>query len=903
MQRFMRSFLLFALLFLALSSQAATLRGQVVGPGGDALPGAVVVVQGTALSAAADAAGRYEIRDVPAGRYTVRVSFVGYRELEKAVVLSGDEVAELSFKLQAQAQDLAGVVVTGKLNQEEENASRLSERTADNIINVISSKAIERSPDINAANVLTRVSGINIQRNAGSNGAYAVIRGMEPRYNNTLVNGVKIPSPDSQNRFVSLDIVPSDLLKRIEVTKSLVPSMEGDATGGTVNLVMKDAPDTTLFRATASVGYSQIFFDRRYESFSQADIQQQSPSGRFGTDYAATQQDFSRSNLKVVPKQAPPTYLAGLTFGHRYSNNRLGVLVAFNTQNQYFGSNGFFNSVATNPQNQPYLVTIEAPRNFSNHQINNGLVTHLDFTINERNKLAFDNLLLRSDFSQLESAVDTLLTDQRRGPGTGTINPLLQTHTTRQILENAKFSGRHELASRLLFDWAGVVSEATSNSPDYATLNTDFLLSPTADGKINRSAEFVNTELRVWQHNRDRDYTGLANLAFQTSLLHRALELKAGGLYRSKDRYNLQDEYDLRGAQNADGTKQIFTGIDNAQFTVYTPLGTAAADAANYTTYEKIGAGYVQAKWELGPLQVLTGIRLENTQQGFTTVQISPVSTLPSGIAKTYQDFLPSLNLRYTLHEQQNLRFSYFASINRPNYYELVPYRSYTTGIDGNPKLQHATADNLDLRYEIYPTPENYFTVGVFYKRIVNPIELKLEGLSAGQLFRQPQNNPTPATNIGAEVTFTKYLQHFGLSGNYTYTHSVLTDHQKVFNDAATGQSYVVAQDRPLQSQADHIVNVSLLFRDRPTGFYTQLSYQYTGRILQLVGANFDYYQRPLSSLALSVDKDITRHFTAFAKLNNLLNTKTILTVSQSDLVLQQDTFKATYLLGVRYAL
>ncbi|WP_254244841.1 TonB-dependent receptor plug domain-containing protein [Hymenobacter sp. BRD67] len=190
------------------------------------------MVQGTSFNAPVDASGQYEIRNVPTGSYTVRASFVGYREESKAVVLTNDkQTITIDFALQEQSQSLGNVLVSGKMNQEEENASRLSERTADNIINVISSKAIERSPDINAANVLTRVSGITIQRSAGNDGAYAVIRGMEPRYNNTLVNGIKIPSPDSKNRFVPLDIVPSDLLKRIEVTKSLVPSMEGDATG------------------------------------------------------------------------------------------------------------------------------------------------------------------------------------------------------------------------------------------------------------------------------------------------------------------------------------------------------------------------------------------------------------------------------------------------------------------------------------------------------------------------------------------------------------------------------------------------------------------------------------------------------------------------------------------------
>jgi len=242
-------------LLVAFGSQAATIRGRVTGGKGEALIGAVVVVQGTGFSAPVDATGHYEISHVPAGSYSVRASYVGYQETVKAVVLRDEEtVKQLDFALQEQAQSLANVTVLGKLNQEEENASRLSEKTADNIVNVISARAIERSPDINAANVLQRVSGVTIQRASGSDGAYAVIRGMEPRYNNTLVNGVKIASPDDKNRFVPLDIVPSDLLKRIEVTKALLPSMEADAIGGTVNLVMKNAPDTTVLKATAAVG-------------------------------------------------------------------------------------------------------------------------------------------------------------------------------------------------------------------------------------------------------------------------------------------------------------------------------------------------------------------------------------------------------------------------------------------------------------------------------------------------------------------------------------------------------------------------------------------------------------------------------------------------------------------------
>ena len=902
----MRALLLVCGLLSTFLSQAVSLRGRVTDARtGEALPGAVVLVQGTSLSAPTDAAGRYEIPNVPAGHYLVQASFVGYQPGQRTVdVPSSGEVAPVDFALQTQAQNLGTVAVTGKLNQEEENASRLTERTADNVLNVIGARAMERSPDINAANVLQRVSGVTVQRNAGSDGAYAVIRGLEPRYNNTLVNGIKIASPDNVNRYVSLDIVPSDLLKRIEVSKALLPSMEADAIGGTVNLVMKDAPDTTLFRATASVGYSQLFFGRRFSSFSKTDIQAESLNQRFGADYSATPADFSRSNLRVVTQQAPPTYLAGLTFGHRYLGNRLGVLVAVNTQNQFYGSDGTYNYVVTGRTNEPSIYRASTRQTY-NQQRNSGLVTHLDFNLSEHHKLAFDNVVLLADLAELRTTVDTTLTDQRRGPGTGTVHELLRTRTTRQVVENAKLSGRHELAPRLLLDWTAGYSLATRNAPDEAQLDIDRLLSPQPDGSIKQSPNSLNGLGRVWQHNRDRDYSALAGLAWQPQVLGHDVELRLGGLYRDKERFNLQDEYSLKAAADANGVKQVYTTIDAAQFVVYTPKGTYFYDVANYTAYERIGAGYAQAKAQLGPVQALGGVRVENTQQGFGTKLISTALDQPSAIAKSYTDILPSLHLRASLGERQNLRLSYFASLARPNYYELVPYTSRASTdylIEGNPALRHTTADNYDLRYEIYPSAEDFFTLGGYYKRLTDPIELVFRGYGSGQLTLRPENGNL-TTIAGVEVAFTKYFgPHVGLLGNYTYAHS-RTSSLKVFNDQANNTNYSVSQERPLQGQADHVLNLSLLLRDQPTGLFVQTSYQYTGRTLRLIGASFDYYQQPQSSLAVSAEKDLRRHFTAFAKLNNLLNTPSELKVNDSNVVQQRDTFRATYLLGLRYAL
>ncbi|HEX4851081.1 MAG TPA: TonB-dependent receptor plug domain-containing protein, partial [Puia sp.] len=128
----------------------------------------------------------------------------------------------------------------------------------------------------NAANVLQRMSGLTIDRNGGGDEAYPIVRGLDPRYSNTLINGIKITSPDDKSRFVPLNVVPSDLLGSIEVHKTLIPEMEGDAIGGSVNMLMKDAPEKKMFKTLVSVGYSKIFMDRQFLTFSKKDIQQKS---------------------------------------------------------------------------------------------------------------------------------------------------------------------------------------------------------------------------------------------------------------------------------------------------------------------------------------------------------------------------------------------------------------------------------------------------------------------------------------------------------------------------------------------------------------------------------------------------------------------------------------------------
>ena len=882
-------------------SQTATIKGNIYdNVTRDGLPGAYVSVNNTSFKRAADDKGNFQISGIPPGEYEVTIENVGYSANTRHIVLKAGESFRLFAGLSVENKSLNEVTVFGGSEREKEFGSRNRERNAANITNIISSQAMVRSPDINAANVLQRMSGITVQRSSGGDEAYAVIRGMEPRYNNTLLNGIKIASPDNKNRFVQLDIIPSDILSSIEISKSLLPDMEGDAIGGTVNMVVKDAPDITSFKATTSIGYSQLFFDEKFIDFKKSDIQKLSPIQRNPLGYAAQPGDFTRTNLDFQPRQAPPTATLGFSYSQRFMHNKIGIVLADNVQNQYYGNISSRFTVSPTSLTSDTLQYLD-DTNFKGYtqQLNNGMVAHFDYVFNERNKVNVDNFFIYSLLAQARLSEDTtLLGTGRIGPGTGQIFDVNQTYTQHQYIENLKVSGQHSLSPNLNFHWAGVLSEAGRRVPDLAAVETDYRI----QADYSRTGTFFDQITRQWLKNDDKDYTGLLNLNYHKKINGNDIEFKAGGLYRSKSRYNNEDDYVLRPPSNngngGGNSKPAWTNIYAAQWDVFNSSGTNVYNPNNYKAAEIVFAEYLMAryksnKWELGG-----GLRVENTSTNWDIRVHSP--TQPSSGNQTYQDFLPSVFLKYKLSKKENLHFSYFRSISRPNYYELVPAPVFAGDfyINGNPGLLRSVADNFDIRYEIFPKGEEHLFLGMFYKQIQNPIEqsLNLRNGSGGIPILNPTNSST-ANNYGAELAFTKYWGRFGVTGNYTYTHSAISSLRLRHAGGTTNET------RPMQGQTDHIANVSLLYKDVKKGFFAQLAYEYQGTTLSQISFYYqsDYYQKPMNTLAFSLEKDLYKHFTLFGKFNNLLNTPSIQYV-QSTLVVSKDIYKASYSIGIRYS-
>ena len=178
----------------------------------------------------------------------------------------------LAIRMEETNRSLSEVVIKSNFNGSTDAKAMEIERFSANVVNVLGSRAMELAPDVTVGNIVQKISGVTVERNSSGEGQYAILRGMDKRYNYTLVNGIKIPSPDNKNRFVPLDLFPSEILSRIEVNKSLTAELEGDGIGGAVNLVMKDAPARRLLTANLSTGYNALYLNRDFLSFNHGSI-------------------------------------------------------------------------------------------------------------------------------------------------------------------------------------------------------------------------------------------------------------------------------------------------------------------------------------------------------------------------------------------------------------------------------------------------------------------------------------------------------------------------------------------------------------------------------------------------------------------------------------------------------
>ena len=594
-QQIMKHILLVLILIQSTASLAATtVKGLVKdAQTGEELIGAAVYVKespGTGTTTGLD--GTFTLKNVPEGKsVTLVCSYISYETQEQKVnTLSGQDVV---FKMKPSAMDLEGVTIIATNPGRTEAGARGIEKQAMNVVNVMSAKAIELSPDITVANVIQRMSGVTVERNSSGEGQYAILRGMDKRYNYTLVNGVKIPSPDNKNRFVPLDIFPSEMLDRLEVTKSLTANMEGDGIGGAVNLIMKDAPSERQFTANLSTGYNAMYFDRDFQSFNRGVIVKKSPYEAMGKpdDYKVTMEDFTTANLHMKWKKQLPDLTGGLSYGDRFFADKLGVMLA----GSYLNTNrGKESQLYYQPGSSHNGIEY---RNYSSRQTRIGAHAKLDYSINSNHKLAWYNGYMDMSEAEVRDGED----EKERA---------VRMRWNHQYIINSTLKGEHVFLhdGALRLNWSAVLSKAYSETPDNAEI---YLL-----GSHISSTDAAK---RRWEHNSDKDKAGYLDLMYKLKLDGgKSVDFSAGGMFRDKKRDSFFNEYTFNsatGTQNPQYIDKDWYNFDEIQF-VPRPYGNIG-DPLNYDATEKIGAGYGMVKYTWDKWELIAGVRIEHTDQGY----------------------------------------------------------------------------------------------------------------------------------------------------------------------------------------------------------------------------------------------------------------------------------------------
>lgn len=267
-----------------------TIRGRIIDASKQTLPGASIYIENLRTGVTSDVNGYYTFSNLNPGTYTIKISYVGYSPVEMKITIPAGKTLEKDVVLN-EGLELQEVVVGGAFQGQRRAIN--SQKNSLGITNVVSADQVGKFPDSNIGDALKRISGINVQYDQGE-ARFGQVRGTSADLSSVTINGNRIPSAEGDTRNVQLDLIPADMIQTIEVNKVVTPDMDGDAIGGSINLVTKNSPYKRTITATAGSGYNWI-------------------------------SEKAQLNL-------------GFTYGDRFFNDKLGIMLSASYQNAPSGS-------------------------------------------------------------------------------------------------------------------------------------------------------------------------------------------------------------------------------------------------------------------------------------------------------------------------------------------------------------------------------------------------------------------------------------------------------------------------------------------------------------------------------------------------------------------------------------
>ena len=900
-----------------------TIAGRVIDVSGAVLQGARVELPVASLSTVSGGQGEFSFSGMVPGSYKLAISYIGFSTFVADVTVKGGQVARVDAVMTVASKSEEIMVTADRPHGEAEAINR--QRTSDNILQVLPSDVIRSLPNANIADAVGRLPSVTLERDEGE-GKYVQIRGTEPRLSNLTIDGISVPSPESQVRQVKLDTIPSDIVESVEINKTLSANQDGDAIGGSVNLRTKTAGELPTLTLEGIGGFTPILNTRYIGQIDGTIGQRFGPSKRWGLLLGGSYDYNGRGIDDIEPSPdagfVTPLYDSIDLREYRYHRKRYGFGGSLDYKLKE-GSGLYVRFLYSDFKDfgDKWVYTLQnndVPQFSTSNRVPDFLVSSLAIG----GKHVFNKSWLSWELSgarsrQLNAAGDPGIDFQYNGPTTD--------------------SGGNPIC---------FYSPAATKTPYRPQFNPGC----TAPG----SPVYAPTQYSLLDINTTSGLTSQVNLQGAVSVgknyqwgshsgtLEYGLKLRNG--HKGQDAFSptydnftnppLMSQFIGPFANNNyyDGSYRLgpvtdfnkimaFFNANPSLFPIDEGATRLASDSNNYDLTERISAGYVMNTIQFGRFHLQTGFRLEATQLNVLGYHVTNdangnyISTTPVPSNAYYVSPLPSVQLRYALADNTDIRAVYGRGISRPDPYDLVPYiledrstNPYTFSL-GNPNLKPEHANDYDLLVEHYLKPFGEIQGGFFYKDLSDPIYFTnartvTTGSYAGFQLAQIINGSN-AHLWGIEAAYIQHLgflpglmSGLGISANYSYTSSQA--------NGVPGRS-----DHPaLQRQAPNTWNMSPTYDRGRLSVRMGLSYnganifqyQYAdGNTGGPKGVGGDLYLYPHLQVDAQGSFRVRKDLSFLAQGLNLTNEVFGFYDGQPIYVVQREYYKRTYSFGLRW--
>ena len=856
-------FLILFFLLSALPTLAGTIKGTITDrQTKEPLTGATVQIEGMTRGAVADIDGNY-LLDIEPGNYQLTIRYVGYKDIRKGDVKVSPAGLVLNFEMESDAQMLGEVAVVARKNLEGERALQMERQKATLAIENLGAKEMSIKGISNVEEGVKKITGISI-----ADAGQLIVRGLGDRYSTTTLNGLPIASPNPDNKLIPLDLFPSSTVQNITVSKVYDAGAFADYSGAHIDISTKENVPDNFFTLSLNAGGKFNTIGQDFYRMDRDGSLLKTPSmdpavlnmnrTEFN-EYVKTKDIFSTS-FAVRRRTSLPEAGGNIGIGRNFtlSGGTLSIIAALSAGSGHQTmSNAFYRTLEANGN---------ALDDFSydgyTDELKLAALGYAGYTLRKHDRIGYTFFYARnaSDTYQRREGVDSEGCEL-----TGSNNT---THI--YTLQNHQLNGLHNFGEReqWALTWGASYGTTGSDEPD----RRQVMYIRNSQGGLSLFTLNQQETARYFGELDEKEWNARLGLTWKWSGDN---FVKIGFNYKDKNRdyAGTRFYYDLRKLKptidNIYDTDGFLNQENIADGTI--SVGRYMYPYESYQAGNNIYAGYLSTDFHpLESMLVNLGVRYEISKQ-WVKYATDGGEKYSKRRNLDKNDLFPTLNLRYALDEENNIRFSASRTVTRPSFIEMAPFlyqESYGSAqIRGNAALENGYNFNFDLRYELFRKNGDMLSLTGYFKYLDKPIE-RTQMLNGGSTIHSFHNADNGMAG-GVEVEFRKELARYlrlGANASYMYTNVKLPESGAYTN-----------KERSLQGASPILVNADLTYSPRlgeDRVLNLALLYNLQGSRIHSVGISGlgDVKQQAVHTLNFSAGYQLNKRFSLRVQVNDLLN-------------------------------